>query len=210
MPIKKSSLEKKWYYRLAKTFFIILGVIIALLLLLQKRIYICSLPQKLDVNFLIFILVGLILYFLFIILIWRIFLYVAFGGLEDDMKKDEQKKPVISDEKLLSDNQKLKQMAAIPLIILIIVMIIIFLALKGYINLPKINFDFENSNKMFNSGYTCPATSAQTDTPCHSAKGGVAVLGIIVPETCPCPSDTKFSQMDNITAGGPYRICVCK
>lgn len=53
----------------------------------------------------------------------------------------------------------------------------------------------------------CPAKS---DPPCHSAVNGVGVTGVIVPGSCDCPSDTVFAQMDNITQGGPYKICTCK
>jgi hypothetical protein len=53
----------------------------------------------------------------------------------------------------------------------------------------------------------CPAKS---DPPCHSAVNGVGVTGVIVPGSCDCPSDTDFAQMDNITQGGPYKMCTCK
>ncbi len=57
----------------------------------------------------------------------------------------------------------------------------------------------------------CPTLSSQTDTPCHSVSGGIGVYGVIVPGSCPkCPDDTTFAQMDNVTPGGPYRICTCK
>ena len=54
---------------------------------------------------------------------------------------------------------------------------------------------------------TCPTTS---NPPCGSSENGIAVMGVIVPASCSCPSDTDFAQMDNITAGGPYKICTCK
>lgn len=53
----------------------------------------------------------------------------------------------------------------------------------------------------------CPAKS---DPPCHSVVNGVGVTGVIVPGSCDCPSDTVFAQMDNVTQGGPYKICTCK
>jgi hypothetical protein len=53
----------------------------------------------------------------------------------------------------------------------------------------------------------CPAKS---DPPCRSAVNGVGVTGVIVPGSCDCPSDTVFAQMDNVTQGGPYKICTCK
>ena len=54
---------------------------------------------------------------------------------------------------------------------------------------------------------TCPTTS---NPPCRSVQNGVGVSAVIVPASCNCPSDTNFAQMDNITAGGPYKICTCK
>lgn len=54
---------------------------------------------------------------------------------------------------------------------------------------------------------TCPTKS---NPPCRSVENGVGVSGVVVPASCECPSDTNFAQMDNITAGGPYKICTCK
>jgi hypothetical protein len=63
-------------------------------------------------------------------------------------------------------------------------------------------------NPAGNSNATsCPTTS---NPPCGSVQNGVGVSAVIVPGSCACPSDTNFSQMDNISAGGPYRICTCK
>ena len=58
--------------------------------------------------------------------------------------------------------------------------------------------------------HTCWATSAQMGTPCHSVKNGIGVTGVITYSYCDCPSDTNYVSMDNITAGGPYKICTCK
>ena len=54
---------------------------------------------------------------------------------------------------------------------------------------------------------TCPTKS---NPPCRSVENGVGVSGVVVPGSCDCPSDTTFAGMDNITAGGPYKICKCK
>jgi hypothetical protein len=54
---------------------------------------------------------------------------------------------------------------------------------------------------------SCPTKS---NPPCGSVRNGVGVTGVIVPGSCDCPSDTTFAQMDNVTAGGPYKICTCK
>ncbi len=53
----------------------------------------------------------------------------------------------------------------------------------------------------------CPAALKPA---CGSVSNGVRVSGGIVPAACDCPAGSEFAQMDNVTAGGPYRICVCK
>jgi len=207
MTIKKSTLEQKWYYRLAKVFFLILPFLIAVLFILKKRIVICSsLIQEnilnLSPNYVVFIAVALILYFLFLVWIWRGFLYIVFGGLEDDTKKQENNQSSVKTE---SQHEKTAQI--IPFIIALIIFTIIALSLMGYIKLPKINLDNNNNNSDGNSGSaTCPTRS---NPPCNSVKSGIKTSGVIVPGNCNCPSDTVFAQMDNITKGGPYKICTC-
>ena len=208
MTIKKSTLEQKWYYRLAKVFFLILPFLIAVLFILKKRIVICSsLIQEnilnLSPNYVVFIaVVALILYFLFLVWIWRGFLYIAFGGLEDDTKKQEDDQSSVKTE---SKHEKTAQI--IPFIIAFIIFTIIALSLMGYIKLPKINLDNNNNYSDGNSGSaTCPTRS---NPPCNSVKNGIKTSGVIVPGNCNCPSDTVFAQMDNITKGGPYKICTC-
>ncbi|RLB48770.1 MAG: hypothetical protein DRI90_25145 [Deltaproteobacteria bacterium] len=44
---------------------------------------------------------------------------------------------------------------------------------------------------------------------CGEVVGGIETVGGVVPESCPCPSGTYQSGVDNVTAGGPYRICSC-
>ncbi len=65
----------------------------------------------------------------------------------------------------------------------------------------------DDGNNNNNIHTACPTKS---DPPCHSASGGIGVTGVIVPGSCDCPSDTTYAQMDNVTAGGPYKICTCK
>jgi len=64
-----------------------------------------------------------------------------------------------------------------------------------------------NTTNPTNRSASCPTKS---NPPCGSVQNGVGVTGVIVPGSCDCPSDTTFAQMDNITAGGPYKICTCK
>ncbi|MFH1046713.1 MAG: hypothetical protein V1738_00255 [Patescibacteria group bacterium] len=58
-----------------------------------------------------------------------------------------------------------------------------------------------------------PATHCPTklNPPCGSSEnGGPAAYGGIVPGDCNCPAGSAFDSMDNITPGGPYKICVCQ
>lgn len=222
MPIKKSYLEQKWYYRVAKVFFLLLPLLIALIVFLNGGINICYISQKniLDIlqKNIVYVAIGLVLYYLILIGIWRCFLYIAFGGLEDDAKNKDGNQPA----PIRSKQTKIIQL--IPVIIILGVVAVYLLSKMGYITLPNLNKSrfFENLNvkstttpksttpKSTTPKSTCPATSAQTSTPCRSVKNGVGVGGIIVPASCNCPSDTTYAGMDNISSGGPYKICSCK
>lgn len=207
MTIKKSTLEQKWYYRLAKVFFLILPFLIAILFIVRKKIVVCSSVIQenifdLSLNYIIFIAIALILYFLFLKWIWRGFLYIVFGGLEDDIKKQEKDQSSVKTE---PEHEKTAQIT--PFIIVFIIFTMIVLSKMGYIKLPKINLDNNNNNSGGNfKSATCPTKS---NPPCNSVKSGIKTSGVIVPGNCNCPSDTDFVQMDNITKGGPYKICTC-
>ncbi len=94
MSIKKSSLEQKWYYRVAKVFFLTLPFLVILAMFLMGYIdtsavsqnNISDLLQK-NIASLIYLAIGLAAYYLILKFIWRAFLYIVFGGLEDDTKK---------------------------------------------------------------------------------------------------------------------------
>lgn len=212
MSIKKSSLERKWYYRVLKVLLLILPLIFILIFLLNGKVIVCNVLQKDVLNFLqryfVYLTIGLALYYLILEIIWRSFFYIAFGGFVDDTKKGEVDQQ--------SEGRKSNKMASlIPLIIILVVIAIALLSRMGYITLPKINIgSFENSSVKTatpkpTSRSSCPTTSAQTGTPCHSVKNGVGVSGVIVSAKCKCPNDTTYAQTDNITAGGPYNICTC-
>lgn len=213
MPIKKSTLEQKWYYRIAKTLFLILPFIVIIFFLLSKKTIVCDvLPVDiLDIlqHDIIYIVMGLILYFLILILIWKIFLYIVFGGIEDDTQRKESGQAQSANQ---PEPKSVKIVRLIAIIIILSAFAILILSKMGYITPSGVNTDLSGQDKepAPAPGYTCPATSAQTSTPCHSAKGGVGVSGVIVPDKCDCPGDTEYAQMDNITAGGPYKICTCK
>lgn len=213
MSIKKSSLEKKWYYRLIKVFFLLIPIIIIILFLLNKKTIVCDVSSvnisDIVRSSIVYITIFLIIYFLVLTIIWRIFLYVVFGGLEDDT----QNKDVETVRPDNSTNPKTnKTMQWLPYIIALIIFSIIFLSMMGYITLPKIDLDSSGDldGKTTPKKHTCWTTSAQMGTPCHSAKNGVGVTGVITYDYCDCPTDTTYAGMDNITAGGPYKMCTCK
>jgi len=200
MTIKQSSLESKWYYRVLKTLLLIVPLLLVLVLFLTRRTVACivtfgGLP---DLTTLILIALGVIFYYVLLRTLWRTALYIIFGGVEDDTRGG-----------LTSGGpgRSAKGLWIIAIIIVIVAAVLIA-AQQGYITLPRFLTDITKVKS--GPGPSCPATSAQTSTPCGSVKGGVGVSGVIVRSTCNCPSDTVFSGMDNITAGGPYRMCTCR
>ncbi|OHA48210.1 MAG: hypothetical protein A2991_03395 [Candidatus Terrybacteria bacterium RIFCSPLOWO2_01_FULL_58_14] len=219
MPIKRSALEHKWYYRAAKVFFLILPFLILLLLslsfFLRRKIISCSFVEQssfpeLPLDYLLLLAIGMVLYYVVLKWVWKGFLYIAFGGLEDDIKKEDERSGRDGEPPAQTKPEQNRMAQIVPFVILLIILAIMFLASRGYITLPKIDLDsFGNS---FNGGVTasCPATSAQTSTPCGSVQGGIGVSGIIVPDRCECPSDTTYVGVDNTAPGGPYKQCICK
>jgi len=213
MPIKRSTLESKWYYRAIKTFFIILPLLVVIYLLLNQKANICAVSRSNLVDFLlddlVYVIVIIAAYYLLAWIIWRAVLYLIFGGVEDDIAKKAAAVPV-------RENKKQAVIIKIFCIVIIIAAILLLvLAKTGVITLPQGGFNGPvNINLNMNiphPGPNCPATSKQTATPCHSVKGGVGVGGVIVKEPCQCPSDTKYSgTTDVVTPGGPYRICTCR
>lgn len=211
MSIKKSSLEKKLIYRVTKVFFLILPILV-ILLLLNGKVNVCDISQKITLDTIqkdiVYIAFGLTSYYLIIVALWRLFLYITFGGLEDDTKKEGL------GQSTGAKPAPPKIMQIIPILIILTVFIIFILSEMGYITLPKISTNPIGSptgspKAKIVPKSTCFTTSAQMANPCHSVKNGVGVFGVIVPASCNCPSDTTYAQMDNITAGGPYKICTC-
>ncbi len=209
MSIKKSYLEQKWYYRVVRVFFLILPLLIALVILLNGKITICGVLQKNILDFLqkylVYIVIGLALYYLILKGIWRGLLYIVFGGLEDDTKKKD------SEQSAPARPKPAKIIQLIPVIIILGVVAIFILSEMGYITLPKIDLDFfRHLNVGPTPGPTCFTTSAQMGTPCHSVQNGVETYGVIVPDRCRCPEDTNYAGMDNVSPGGPYKMCTCR
>jgi hypothetical protein len=211
VPIKRSSLEEKWPYRLGKTILLALPLLILLWLLSRKKMIACGLTADFSPDLIVFAVVAVILYYVFLALLSRGFFYVAFGGVEEDRKKErtggDKTGGAATGSETGEEKKSPKPDPLLPLILLFVLVAVYFLIQGGYIKLSKTNFNGFN----FDGGATtCRRTSAEWGKPCHSNQpGGVAVSGLAVPASCDCPVDTTFAQMDNITAGGPYRICVC-
>jgi len=201
MPIKKTELERKWYYRVLKVFFIILPIVLLLLLLFRYRNITCTVvpPGIPDPFTLALIIAALVLYYPLLRLLRWAALYLIYGGVVDDLERGP-----VSPAAMKTPPSKTAQI--VPLILLIIILVLGALIATGRITLPKLT----TTNRTMTPGSTCPATSAETATPCGSVSGGVGVSGVIVPARCSCPSDTTYASMDNVTIGGPYRICTCK
>ena len=55
------------------------------------------------------------------------------------------------------------------------------------------------------SGVSCEASPA-----CCSTSGGIQTTAVLVKASdCNCPAGTTYNSMDNVTAGGPWKICTC-
>jgi hypothetical protein len=44
---------------------------------------------------------------------------------------------------------------------------------------------------------------------CGQVVNGIEYTGGLVPSRCDCPKNTHYAGMDNITPGGPWKICMC-
>lgn len=91
MPIKRSSLEQRWYYRVVKVLFLLLPLLVFLIVFLKGNINICNISPdnilNLFQNNVLYFVIGLLAYYLILTMIWRILLYIFFGGLENDTSK---------------------------------------------------------------------------------------------------------------------------
>ena len=94
MAIKMSSLEKKWQYRVGSVFFPLLPFII-LAFLIKEQINIYGMSQEtityLATEYGFYALIGVSVYSILLVAIWRIGIYIFFGGLIIDTRK----KPVV-------------------------------------------------------------------------------------------------------------------
>lgn len=173
MPIKKSYLEQKWHYRVAKVFFWVLPFLVIAIMFLRVGGNILDILEK---N-IVYIAIGLVLYLLILKIIWRIFLYIVFGGLEDDTKSvnsANQSVPVKQKPKLI--------MQLVPIIILLGVVATYVLSQTGYIKLPRINLNSGQSSHTY--GASCTSSDGKTglygtNGDCYTCSEGTAVTNPI-------------------------------
>jgi hypothetical protein len=83
MTIKKSVLEQKWYYRITKVFLLSLPMLAALIVIAQGEVK----TGDAIASLLIFTAVGWVIWSIMLNAVWRLLLYIIYGGLEDDLKK---------------------------------------------------------------------------------------------------------------------------
>src|SRR3972149_8072513 len=90
VPINKSTLEQKWYYRGVKVLFLLLPFFMFLILFLTGKINIGSISSENIVevfrNHVLYFVIGLLTFFIILELIWRLCLYILFGKIENDTK----------------------------------------------------------------------------------------------------------------------------
>jgi hypothetical protein len=94
MAIKKSSLEKRRYYRVAKVLLLLVPLAVLIFLFVKGRIPIPAMTQKNFVNvvdknviYLFGAIIGYGVYTLLLYAVWSLILYIGFGGLEQDKTK---------------------------------------------------------------------------------------------------------------------------
>jgi|GEM_PF-1481267 hypothetical protein len=181
MPIKQSTLEKKWYYRIAKVFFLVLPLIYIAIIFLNNRAVILSVRQdnisemlQRNIYKIVFTVMGVIAYYLLLKLIWKILLYILFGGMENDTNVKSGNAAQAGNINAAFSPKGLKFNEAGPLAILVIIFIIIFLAQLGYIKFPKINADFIKQDHSYGASCTAGGKTGVygTDKRCYTCSSG--------------------------------------
>jgi len=179
MPIKKSYLEQKWCYRVAKVFFWGLPFLVIAIRFLRVGGNILDILEK---N-IVYIAIGLVLYLLILKIIWRIFLYIAFGGLEDDTrKKGSEATQSVSPAASVNPAAQV-----VPFIILVAVFAIVVLSQTGYIKLPRINLNSGQSSHTY--GASCTGSDGKTglygtNGNCYTCSAGATAVTNPINNNC--------------------------
>ncbi len=173
MSIKQSSLEKKSLYRIAKIFFLLLPWLVLAVVFLGGYIIIPEITQQHIIA--AYIVGGLILYYLFLNLTWRGFLYIVFGGLENDTKKPitARVQPV---SPITQPVQKPNQAAPV-FGILVFVIILVIIATYSSKNTYGTNCSNEGEKGLYGTDggcYTCTIGDVAGTSPANNCSVGTA------------------------------------
>jgi hypothetical protein len=124
MPIKKSRLEQKWYFRVAKVLFLGLPIVAGAIYLFTLGNVVTTLTFWEKNAIYLGSFVGA--YYVILAIAWRVVLYLVFGGLEDDTKPKGAAAPPPRPANPAQE--------VLPLILLLIVIIIIGFSQSGFLN----------------------------------------------------------------------------
>jgi hypothetical protein len=212
MPIKKSNLEQRWYYRIVKVFFILLPLLVITFIFFKGYLTIDISPIDIDAIIekngvsIMYAVGGLVLYYVVLKGIWRGFLYVVFGGLEDDTKKKVGQMASVhsSGESTLTPPKK-KGFGSV-------IAILIFMALFYYIYFLYLPSDSvylpSPSNDSGRSGNKTPACSPPTG--CGSlwrCSGSYYVSGVRTSVDACFPSGSRPGDIFYSGWSGTCRQC---
>ena len=156
MSIKKSILEQKWYYRTLKVLFLILPVFVGVDAYLIKGITADNIQKNA-----IILAVGVVAYYIIINAILRIFLYIAFGGLEDDTKKmvnGPGTAQIVVQPAQVSPKPSASSSSSAGVFFFIMIMIIVFIIAYAASQTSTTTTDQSSSAGGDSSGSTCTPT----------------------------------------------------
>lgn len=204
MPLRKSSLDRKWYFKWGKFFYLLLPVSVFLFLFFKGNLIICNIsPANISTllreNYTFFIL-GYIAYFLILEVIWRLFLYIVFGRVINDTKGSQATQSA-------SQTTRITITEWILTGIVLVILVIFVLSQMGVITLPRIDLDFVNNSHVTPS----PELGCQVPAGLCVDGNGMEMIGFAWPQRCGCPEGYPMDPdfLDVVTPGGPYVMCFC-
>ena len=182
MPIKKSVLEKNIFYRIAKVFFLLLPWVPAVPVIVYET-------QQSNIYNIVYVAIGLVVYYLILNLVWRGFLYIFFGGLEDDTVKAVSRgvQSAVSATQSGGMSPEDKKQVGFYLFILVMIILVYFIVTyKGSVPSP---FPWPTpgpkcvSTGCGNNWYSsCTKKCYQTNTDCRTAS---SACGSFTCRQCP-------------------------
>lgn len=186
MSIKRSLLESKWYYRVAKVIFLWVPPILVAFILFSMFYSGFSSNTVLDF---VYMAIGLAVYYLLLKGIWRGFLYVVFGGLEDDTKKKNPAIQVVQSAGSATQPVQAPNQAGPIFGAIFFIIIIIFIAIYSSNNYFPGNSIFSDSNTygtactsdgkkgLYGTNgncLTCPGGGIAATSPVNNCSDGIA------------------------------------